>query len=124
MRLVQNNYYKPNITKEWVRSNPFLRYSGLYSTVEENAYSYRFPVYKNKGNTLLECELVLFETSGNATANVYKNGTRDKYSAFYNNEFGQNEVLNIIEKNIYKELKRLGIIEKKCKRERKIKNVK
>lgn len=115
MRLIKNNYYKPNITKEWVATNPLLRYSGLYSTVEENAYSYRFPVYKTKGNTLLECELVIFETSGNVTTNVYKNGTRDKYSGFYNDEFGQNEVLNIIEKNIHKEFTKLGIIQKKNK---------
>lgn len=115
MRLIKNNYYKPNITKEWVHNNPFLRYSGLYSTNEENAYTYKFPVYKSKGSTLLECELILFEKSGNATVNVYDYNTKIKYPTFYNNTYGKNIVVNTINKNISSEFKKFGIVKNKIK---------
>ena len=114
--MINNKYYKPNITKEWIRKSPF-RYSNLFSDYEENAYSYRFPVHKSGGFITLECEIIVFEKSGNITLNVFEYGTRDKYAPFYCNDYGRNTVLNSVHKKIKSELKKLGIVQKKhiCK---------
>ena len=42
--MVNKKYYKPDISKEWIRKSPF-RYS--FNDVYEIAYTYRFPVYKS-----------------------------------------------------------------------------
>lgn len=113
--MINNKYFKSKITMEWIRKSPF-RYSNIFSDYEENAYSYRFPVYKNGGFTTLECEIVVFEKSGNVTLNVFEYGTRNKYAAFYCNEYGINSVVDSVHKRIQKELKKLGIVQKKVKR--------
>lgn len=113
--MINNNYYKPNITKEWIHKSPF-RYSNLFSDYEENAYSYRFPVHKNEGFTTLECEIIIFEKSGNVTLNVFEYGTRNKYASFYCNNYGRNSVLDSIHERIQTELNKLGVVQKKVKR--------
>ena len=114
--MINNNYYKPNIKKEWIHKSPF-RYSNLFSTYEENAYSYRFPVHRSGGFTTLECEGIIFEQSGNVALNVFEYGTRDKYVAFYCNTYGKNTVLDSVHTKIKSELTKLGIVQKKhiCK---------
>lgn len=112
--MINNNYYKPNISKEWIHKSPF-RYSNLFSTYEENAYSYRFPVHRSGGFTTLECEVIIFEQSGNVTLNVFDYGTRDKYAAFYCNTYGKNTVLDSIHEKIKSELAKLGIVQRKDK---------
>lgn len=112
--MINNKYYKPNITIEWIRKSPF-RYSNLFSSYEENAYSYRFPVYKSGGFITLECEIVLFEKSGNISLNVFEYGTRNKYASFYCREYGRSTVIDFVHKRISTELKKLGIVKKKLK---------
>ena len=55
-RLSSNQYYKLNLSKEWLISNNF-RYNSMLSDDEEDVYTYRFPVHKNGGFTILECEI-------------------------------------------------------------------
>ena len=113
--MINNKYYKSDITMEWIRKSPF-RYSNLFSTYEENAYSYRFPVHKSGGYVTLECEITVFEQSGNITLNVFEYGTRNKYAAFYCNEYGKNLVLDSVNEKITSELKRFGIVQNKRKK--------
>lgn len=110
--MINKKYFKPNITKEWIRLSPF-RYS--FSDYEENAYTYRFPVYRSGYFITLECELILFDKTGDVEINVFEYGTRDKYAAFYCREYGENRVLNTVHNNINKEFEKLGIVEKEIK---------
>jgi len=110
--MVNKKYYKPNITDEWIRKSPF-RYS--FSDSDESAYVYRFPVYKNGSIITLEGEIILFNKSGNVALNVFKYGTREKYTSFYCSEYGSNKVLDVLHKNIQKEFYKLGIIQKEDK---------
>lgn len=107
--MVNKKYYKPDISKEWIRKSPF-RYS--FNDVYEIAYTYRFPVYKNGSFVTLECELTVFDKTGDVRINVYEYGTRDKYAAFYCDNYGKNIVLESVHKKINKELNKLGIIQK------------
>lgn len=88
--------------------SPF-RYS--FSDYDENAYVYKFPVYRSGYFITLECELILFDKTGDIEINVYEYGTRSKYAAFYCQKYGKNNILNVTYKNIEKEFQKLGIIE-------------
>jgi len=63
----------------------------------------------------LEGEIILFNKSGNVALNVFKYGTREKYTSFYCYEYGSNKVLDVLHKNIQKEFYKLGIIQKEDK---------
>ena len=108
--MVNKKYYRPNITKEWIRKSPF-RYS--FNDFEEVAYTYRFPVYKSGSFVTLECEITIFDKTGDTKLNVYEYGTRNKYAAFYCDIYGKNSVLNSVHKKIENELRKLGIVQKK-----------
>ena len=112
--MINNKYFKPKITMEWIRKRPF-RHSNLFSDYEENAYSYRFPVHKSGGFITLECEIIVFEKTGNITLNVFEYGTTDKYASFYCNDYGKNSVLDSVHERIQSELNKLGIVKKKVK---------
>lgn len=113
--MINKKYYKPNITKEWIRMSPF-RYS--FSDYDESVYTYRFPVYKSGIFTTLECELLLFDKSGKVAINVFEYGTRDKYAAFYCQDYGENKVLNSVNRNIEKEFEKLGIVKENISKRR------
>lgn len=115
--MIIGEYYKPNITKEWIRKSPF-RYSFL--DVDEDIYKYKFPVYKKDNKILLESEIILFNKTGNISVNVFRYRTNEKYHPYYcifsNNN---NEVTKEIDKNIFKEFKKLGIKKRKSKKDKK-----
>lgn len=108
--MVNEKYYRPNITKEWIRKSPF-RYS--FNDADEFAYTYRFPVHKSGTFVTLECELTVFDKTGDVRINVYDYGTRDKYAAFYCDYFGKNTVLESVHKKIKNELNKLGVVQMK-----------
>lgn len=82
---MQNKYYKQNISKEWLSVNGF-RYNRSLSNEETHIYTYRFPAFKYKRMTVLECELSVCLEDGVVKINVYDYGTNDKYAAFYWNK--------------------------------------
>ncbi len=93
---MQNKYYKQNISKEWLTSNGF-KYRESLSDEETNIYTYRFPVFKYKRMTVLECELNISLEDGEVKLNVYDYGTNDKFAAFYYCEYGNyDKMLQII----------------------------
>ena len=113
--MTNNKYYKPNVNMEWIRKSPF-RHSGTLSTYEENVYTYKFPVYKSGNTYTLECEIILFENSGQVVLNVYDCSSKNKYTPFYSDYYGKNEVVISIHKRIDKEMCKLGIRRKRGKK--------
>lgn len=93
---MQNKYYKQNISKECLTSNGF-KYRKSLSDEETNIYTYRFPVFKYKRMTVLECELNISLEDGEVKLNVFDYGTNDKFAAFYYCEYGNyDKMLQII----------------------------
>lgn len=93
---MQDKYYKQNISKEWLVENGF-KYSKSLSDEETHVYTYRFPVFKYKRMTVLECELNIALEDGEVKLNVYDYGTNDKFAAFYYCEYGNyDKMLKII----------------------------
>lgn len=70
-----DKYHKSSLTKEWLISNNF-RYSRILSTDDSITYTYRFPVYKYKGMTVLECELSTILGCEDIKINVYDYNTK------------------------------------------------
>ena len=70
-------------------------------------YVYKFPVYKYKNKPTIICKLGINEEINEVWFNVYKiNG--DLYTGYYNREYGKSKIYPVIDKNIIKELKKLG----------------
>lgn len=101
-------FTKTNMTKQWLLSNRF-HYNRLFSDEEIESYTYRFPVYKCEGFTILECELRVNLGSNYVYIDVYDHNTINKYAPFYFCEYGKNILLENIWRIIGKEIKRLGI---------------
>lgn len=107
-------YYKmKNVSKNRLEKLGF-RLSELYSSAEENIYTYRFPVYKYREVPTLEAEIMVCLETGEAWINVFDKSTRNRYASWYCKEMGfgtPNKVVDIIEENIAKKIKQLGIEE-------------
>lgn len=75
-------------------------------------YIYQFPVYKSqKKEPLIVCKLGVDEETKRVFFNVCNvDGTL--YTPYYNREYGKSKVVEIIDKNLRKELKKLGVEEK------------
>ena len=101
-------YIKKYITRDWLYSNNF-RYNRAYSTDKESVYSQRFIVSRYLGIPILECEILVYYPEGLVKVNVYKAGTREKYPAFYDRDYGVNTLINNIDTKISKKLKNLNI---------------
>lgn len=106
-----SQYHKQGMTKDWLISNGF-RYSRVLSTDDTTVYTYRFPVYKYRSMTVLECEISVILGEDNVKLNVYDYNTNDKYAAFYYCEYGNyNKMLKIVWNKITDVLQKLGIEE-------------
>lgn len=86
------------------------KYSRIFSGVDEESYTYRFPGYKYGNVCTLECEIIIFLQSNAVKINVYDYNTRNIYAPFYHRAYGNfDKVLTRINKQINAELKRLNI---------------
>ena len=107
-RLVEKTIRKENVTEKWLLDNHF-RYNRIYSDGDSIAYTYRFPVYKYGCCVTLDGEIVIF-LDGEVKLNVYDVNTRNKYAPFYYNEYGDfSAILNVINNNFEKQLKKFDI---------------
>ena len=104
--------YKLKTTKEDLYNKGF-RYNSLMSDMEMDCYSIRFPVLKHNKQTTLECELSVELPTGNVIINVFNYRTRDQYSPYYYIEYGRYDTLEVIQNEINKYIKKLGIKEVK-----------
>ena len=74
-------------------------------------YIYQFPVYKSKKNEpLVFCKLGVDEETKKVYFNVC-NADGTLYNPFYDRYYGKSNVVKVIDKNIEKEFKKLGVVE-------------
>lgn len=74
-------------------------------------YIYQFPVYKSqKKESLIFCKLGVDEETKQVFFNIC-NPDSSLYTPYYNREYGKSTVVEIIDKNIKKEFKKLGVVE-------------
>lgn len=118
-KLSDRRFLKKNITKQWIISNKF-HYNRLFSSEDEEVYTYRFPVYKYEKFTILECELRVALGEGDIIIDVYDYGTINKYAPFYYTEYGNYDlILKEIWLQIDRIIRRLGIEERRVSNESK-----
>ena len=118
-KLSDRKFLKKNITKQWIISNKF-HYNRLFSSEDEEVYTYRFPVYKYENFTILECELRITLGEDDIIIVVYDYGTINKYAPFYYTEYGNYDLmLKEIWMKIDKVIRTLGIKERRVSDESK-----
>ncbi len=71
-------------------------------------YVYKFPVYRHKEIPLIYCKLGIDDETKRVWFNVCNSDGR-LYASYYNGEYGKNDIVNDIEKAIFKELNKLDI---------------
>lgn len=111
-RITGNTYHKKDLTEEWLRENNF-HYSNTFSTADEKAYYYQFPVYKYGIQILLVAEIVVYATTHDVTVNIYNNKDHSRASEFYTNSIIYDSFVRKVEKKILREMKKIGIVKKK-----------
>lgn len=95
-------------SKEFLQKYRF-RYSSYLSSYGDDVYTYKFPVVSYNRTTTVECEISVSILTGVVNVNVYKAGTKELYSTYYNREFGRCKFIDAIDMKIDKKLKELGI---------------
>lgn len=103
--------YKLKTTKDALYKKGFY-YNKFMSSEDSDVYSTKFPVYKYKKSTVLECEVSVELQTGDVVINVFNYGTRDIYAPFYNAEYGKCEILYDINNAIELQLKKFGVKKK------------
>lgn len=99
------NNYKLNVIKEEKKELGF-RYN-----FDLDDFIYEFPVYKFKGRTSIICKLGVDNETNDVWFNIY-DISGYLYPAYYNRKYGKSKIVSIIDKNIEKELIKLGVKEK------------
>lgn len=87
-----------------------------YTYENKGLYFYRFPLYKYKKITVIECEIITDPTSGDTIFNVYEKNNMSKYPPFYsvNIQSQYSPVfLSIMDNKISSVFRLLGIVKKK-----------
>jgi hypothetical protein len=79
---------------------------GFRYDIDLQEYTYNFPVYKSCGKTSLICKLWIDEESIVHWKVCDVRG--NTYPSYYNREYGKSEIVPIIDKNISRELKKIG----------------
>lgn len=102
MDRLAENQYKLELTKNQMKSLGF-RYDH-----DLDCYIYKFPVYKCDKIPLIFCKLGIDEETHRVWFNVY-DANNIIYAPYYDNEYGNNIVIAIIERKIAQELKKLGV---------------
>jgi len=88
------------------------RYSRVRSDIDNPVYIYKFPVYKHRDTVLLEGWFTLYFNTGEIKVDVMDvyNGLYGRYAPFYYYEYGDyTPILDVIDKRINKELRRIGV---------------
>lgn len=85
-----------------------LRDKGFRYNYQNKYYTYDFPVYRYKRRVLITCKVVVYEDDNSVNFTVLEaNG--NLCATYYNRDLGKNLNAEIIDKNINREFKRLGI---------------
>ena len=113
---IANNTYKLSDTSEEHLKELGFRYDRATSDNDITNYVYKFSVYEYAGKSLLDCELIVNVNTKLVSVNVYQqNGSI--YRPFYYTDFGRKDtIVDIINGNVKKGLRRLGIKQVKNKK--------
>jgi hypothetical protein len=84
-----------SVTIEQLKENNF-RYI-------EGYYSYRFPVYKNKKDILLWCNLNVDFENKTCVINV-TDSNNNTYSPYHNRDYGKNKVVESVDRKINQQM--------------------
>ena len=101
-------YKMSNHTKDNLISKGF-KYNRYLSDILEETYTYRFPLILYKNSPTIDCAVSVSTISGIVNINVINTSTKDLYPAYYNREYGNSEIIKVIDNKIANKLKRLGI---------------
>lgn len=102
------NYKISNYSKQFLQSKGFKYNRNISDSIEE-IYTYRFPLISYNKSTTIECEISVSTTTGMVTINVIDSNTRELYAAYYGREYGNYEIMKIMDIKINKKLRDLGI---------------
>lgn len=107
-RITESTYQMKDYSVSNLKSLGF-HYNKEASNTDRKCYSLRFPVLKYNEHANIMGEVIIDAISGDIIINVYD--LKGKYYApFYNHEYGNfDDILNIIYKNIKKQLRYLKI---------------
>ena len=103
----QVTYKIKNYSKQFLQKHKF-RYSSYLSEYGDEVYTYKFPLTSYKRTITIECEISVSTMTGIVNVNVYKAGTKELYSSYYNREYGKCKLIESIDMKIDKKLKELG----------------
>lgn len=82
---------------------------GFRYDYEIHDYIYKFPVYKSKKKEpLIFCRLGVDEETKRVFFNIC-NPDNSLYTPFYNREYGKSKVVEVIDRNVQKEFRKLGV---------------
>ena len=101
-------YKMKDYSKQYLQSKGF-RYNRTLSDSSEEIYTYRFPLISYNKITTIECEISVSITTGMVNINVINSSTRELYASYYNREYGNFEIVKLIDTKISKKIKELGI---------------
>ena len=101
-------YIMSNYSKKFLLDNGF-RFNRNLSDSTEEIYTYRFPLISYNKIATIECEISVSATTGMVNINVINSSTRELYASYYNREYGNCEIIKLMDIKINKKLKGLGI---------------
>ena len=101
-------YTMKNHSKKFLSDNGF-RFNRSLSDSTEEIYTYKFPVVSYNKTVTIECEISVSVTTGILNINVINSNTRELYASYYNREYGDYEIIKVIDMKIKKKMNELGI---------------
>lgn len=101
------NYKVNGITRQELLELNF-KYDKRHSDVENELYTMRFPVYREKDSkrVTIEANIIVNPKHGGICIDVYDDNL-NQYTAWYIRKYGKNKVVDIIDNNIDKKLNTL-----------------
>ena len=120
-------YYKGTHLKQYERDKEYqiddtsrihlidlgFRYKPGMSDAEDDVLEYSFPVYRYHMSISLECRFLLWQQSNILKVDIFDTTTHGIYGPWYYDNSGiHQDMLEIINRNIGREMKRLGITER------------
>ena len=101
-------YKIQDYSKEYLIGHGF-KYSRYLSDLGDDIYTYKFPLIIYNKTTTIECEIAVSTITGIVNVNVLNCTTKDLYASYYDREYGNYEIIKLIDIKINRKLKELGI---------------
>lgn len=101
-------YKIQDYSKSYLQNHGF-KYSPYLSDYVDEIYTYRFPLISYNKVITISCEIAISTVTGIVNVNVLNGNTRDLYASYYDREYGNYEIIKLIDIKINNKLKELGI---------------